>query len=78
MAAARPAGAPAGAAGLREVCYRAKAAVFPSQMIAGLHTPPFVSCPHETTCTVLLLWELTGAIRLNACGHTLAKAASGS
>ncbi len=28
-------------AGLREVCYRAKAAAFPGQMIAGLQAPPF-------------------------------------
>jgi hypothetical protein len=28
-------------AGLREVCYRAKEAAFPGQMIAGLQAPPF-------------------------------------
>ena len=33
--------APFAVAGLREVCYRAKAAAFPGQMIAGLQAPPF-------------------------------------
>jgi hypothetical protein len=46
-------------AGLREVCYRAKAGAFPGQMIAGLQAAVCItSCKRASFCWVSVSWLL--------------------